>query len=212
MSRLVDYFVICGYDHTKSRSGNPKESHSQVIQRFPEKDWPDISFIHGLDLFCQPNGWVLTPERQEPKFFVSILTDAEGNRLYCPCLSFSEAISKDKLGLQTVDEDAEDEGQPMSIVTARGSTLPRHVVPGVSLPTCTDDGIMYAPKCLALVSKHDMSETFRNCLGLIYTVYTERMTGPGGEQIRQGSLFCFVQKINNLLEFDCCMGVSTFLW
>ena len=29
---------------------------------------------------------------------------------------------------------------------------------------------MFAPKCLALVSKHDMAETFRNCLGLIYTV------------------------------------------
>ena len=37
MSRIVDYFVICGYDHTKGRSGNHKESNSQVIQRFPEK-------------------------------------------------------------------------------------------------------------------------------------------------------------------------------
>ena len=104
MSRFVDYFVICGYDHTRGRSGNPKESYSQVVQRFPEKDWPDISFIHGLDLFCQPNGWTLSQEKQEPKFFVSILTDDKGNRLYCPCLTFSEAITKAKLGLQTVDE------------------------------------------------------------------------------------------------------------
>ena len=147
-SRFVDYFVICGYDHTKGRSGNPKESHSQVIQRFPERDWPDIAFIHGLDLFCQPNGWLLTPERQEPKFFVSILTDAEGNRLYCPCLSFSEAISKDKLGLATVDEDNEDDGHqgPLSIVTVRGSTLPRHVVPGVSLPTGASGNIFMYPQ------------------------------------------------------------------
>ena len=181
MSRLVDYFVICGYDHTKSRSGNPKESHSQVIQRFPEKDWPDISFIHGLDLFCQPNGWVLTPERQEPKFFVSILTDAEGNRLYCPCLSFSEAISKDKLGLQTVDEDAEDEGQsgPMSIVNARVSTLPRHVVPGVSLPTCLDDGIMYAPKCLAQVSKHYRDRKLGAMPAREIIVYQSELTPEG---------------------------------
>ena len=192
MSRFVDYFVICGYDQTKGRTGNPKESHSQVIQRFPERDWPDIPFIHGLDLFCQPHGWLLTPERQEPKFFVSILTDAEGNRLYCPCLTFSEAIAKDKLGLVSVDEDAEDDGGhvsgPLSLVTVRGSTLPRHVVPGVSLPTSQDEGVMFAPKCLALVSKHDMTETFRNCLGLIYTVYTERIAGPGGEPVRLETL------------------------
>ena len=175
-----------------------KEGQSQVIQRFPEKDWPDIAFIHGLDLFCQPNGWILTPERQEPKFFVSILTDAEGNRLYCPCLTFSEAISKDKLGLNTSDDDLDDDNLPaagpMSIVTVRSSTLPRHVVPGVSLPTSADDSIMYAPKCLALVSKHDMTETFRNCLGLIYTVYTERMVGGGGEPIRLETL------VGNLLS------------
>ena len=198
MSRFVDYFVICGFDHTKTRTGNMKESQSQVIQRFPEKDWPDIAFIHGLDLFCQPNGWILTPERQEPKFFVSILTDAEGNRLYCPCLTFSEAISKDKLGLNTSDDDLDDDNLPaagpMSIVTVRSSTLPRHVVPGVSLPTSADDSIMYAPKCLALVSKHDMTETFRNCLGLIYTVYTERMVGGGGEPIRLETL------VGNLLS------------
>ena len=191
MSRFVDYFVICGFDHTKGRTqGNMKESQSQVIQRFPEKDWPDISFIHGLDLFCQPNGWILTTERQEPRFFVSILTDAEGTRLYCPCLTFSEAVAKDKLGLNAVDEDVEEEqvSGPMSIVTVRASTLPRHVVPGVSLPTNPDDSVMYAPKCLALVSKHDMTETFRNCLGLLYTVYTERMVGAGGEPIKLETL------------------------
>lgn len=160
-SRFVDYFVICGYDHTKGRSGNPKESHSQVIQRFPERDWPDIAFIHGLDLFCQPNGWLLTPERQEPKFFVSILTDAEGNRLYCPCLSFSEAISKDKLGLATVDEDNEDDGHqgPLSIVTVRGSTLPRHVVPGVSLPTG-------APEIFFCCSRNIFASNTKHCITL----------------------------------------------
>ena len=25
----------------------------QVVQRFPERDWPDIPFVHGLDRFCQ---------------------------------------------------------------------------------------------------------------------------------------------------------------
>ena len=75
VSRFVDYFVICGYDHTKGRPGG-RESCSQVhtkhprsfldiirdtdvdfflqiVQRFPERDWPDIPFVHGLDRFCQ---------------------------------------------------------------------------------------------------------------------------------------------------------------
>jgi len=189
MSRFVDYFFICGYDHTKGRSGNYKEK-SQVIQRFPEKDWPDIPCIHGIDWFCQPNGWLLSTERQEPTFFVFVLTDVEGKRLYCPCLSFSEAVSKEKVGLSSATDDIEDDGQdaPMSLMSIRGTSLPRHAVPGVSLPTGVDDSVMFAPKCLAMVSRHDMTDTFKNCLGLMYTVYTERMAGPGGEPIKLETL------------------------
>merc|ERR1719481_1762432 len=50
-------------------------------------------------MFCQPDGWHLTPERQEPKFFMPVLTDVEGKRLYCPCLTFSEAVSREAVGL-----------------------------------------------------------------------------------------------------------------
>jgi len=100
MSRLADYFFVCGYDQRKGGGGaaNPKESLSRVIQRFPERDWPDIPFIHGIDLFCQPAGWTLSAERQEPRFFILVLTDVEGKRLFCPCLTFSEAIPKEDLG------------------------------------------------------------------------------------------------------------------
>ena len=96
MSRLVDYFLICGYDHSKIRNKN--ESSSRVVQRFPEKDWPDVPFLAGMDLFCQPNGWSLSPDRQSPKFFVLVMTDEGGTRLHCPVLTFSEAIRKDDLG------------------------------------------------------------------------------------------------------------------
>jgi myotubularin-related protein 5/13 len=98
MSRLADYFFVCGYDQRKGVTANPKESLSRVIQRFPERDWPDIPFIHGIDLFCQPAGWTLSTERQEPRFFILVLTDVEGKRLFCPCLTFSEAIPKEDLG------------------------------------------------------------------------------------------------------------------
>ena len=108
MARFVDYFVISGYDHTRGHGGG-RDSCSQVVQRFPEKDWPDIPFVHGLDRFCQPNGWVLSPERQEPQFFISILTDVEGKRLYCPCLSFSEAVTKESLGITLAADEGEED-------------------------------------------------------------------------------------------------------
>lgn len=79
MSRLADYFVIIGYDHEKERmyhsfqqsfifvwttctkpmdnneifslywfSGSGKRS-GKILQRFPEKDWPDTPFIEGIE-------------------------------------------------------------------------------------------------------------------------------------------------------------------
>ena len=33
-----------------------------------------------------------------------------------------------------------------------------------------------------------MAETFRACLGLVYTCYTERLAGPGGEPVRLETL------------------------
>ena len=43
--------------------------------------------------FCQPQGWALSMDRQEPKFFVSVLTDVDANRHYCACLCFNETVS-----------------------------------------------------------------------------------------------------------------------
>lgn len=108
MSRLADYFVIVGYDHEKERkyfffynisylankfnlgSGS---SSGIILQRFPEKDWLDTPFIEGIEWFCQPQGWALSTDRQEPRFFVSVLTDIDANRHYCACLCFNETVS-----------------------------------------------------------------------------------------------------------------------
>ena len=77
----------------------------------------------------QPGGWLVSAERQEPQFFISILTDVEGEarfisqtkifkktyffilgkRLYCPCLSFSEAVTKESLGLSREADEGEEE-------------------------------------------------------------------------------------------------------
>jgi myotubularin-related protein 5/13 len=46
------------------------------------------------------------------------------------------------------------------------------------IPAISHHSIMYAPKCLVLVSRLDYIETFRNCLGIIYSVYVESMPVP----------------------------------
>lgn len=160
MSRLADYFVIVGYDHEKERSGT---SSGIILQRFPEKDWPDTPFIEGIEWFCQPQGWALSSERQEPRFFVSVLTDIDANQHYCACLCFNETVSITPSKPVDEEEDALD-----------GENTPH----SISLPSITHHSIMYAPKCLVLVSRLDYIETFRNCLGIIYTVYVESVGVP----------------------------------
>lgn len=152
MSRLADYFVVVGFDHEKERGG---KSFGKVFQRFPEKDWDDTPFIDSIELFCQPQGWSLSTVRQQPTFFVSVLTDVDYNSHYCACLSFNEpvAITPSK----PPDEEGEEEA-----VDPSGGLVQHH-------------SIMYAPKCLALVSRLDYFSTFRNCLGIIYTVYIDNM-------------------------------------
>ncbi|XP_026287376.1 myotubularin-related protein 13 isoform X1 [Frankliniella occidentalis] len=166
MTRLADYFVVIGYDHEKERSG---VSNGVIIQRFPEKDWEDTPFIDGIEWFCQPQGWALSSERQEPRFFVSVLTDIDAKRHYCACLCFNETVSITPS--KPVDEE-EDQVEAENSHPNLSGSLPR------PLPTISHHSIMYAPKCLVLVSRQDYIETFRNCLGIIYTVYVEGLAIP----------------------------------
>lgn len=158
MARLADYFVIVGYDHDKEKELGQRTG--KIVQRFPEIDWPDTPFIQGIEWFCQPLGWALSTERQEPRFFVSVLTDIDANRHYCACLCFNETVAI------TPSKPADEEEE--------------NVTPGRSLipTTITHHSIMYAPKCLVLVSRLDYTETFRNCLGTIYTVYIDSLAYP----------------------------------
>ncbi|KAJ8911049.1 hypothetical protein NQ315_004696 [Exocentrus adspersus] len=159
MSRLADYFVVVGYDHEKERSGI---SSGIILQRFPERDWSDTPFIDGIEWFCQPQGWALSTERQEPRFFVSVLTDIDANRHYCACLCFNETLSITPSKPVDEEEDA-----------VEGEAVLVRPIPAIS-----HHSIMYAPKCLVLVSRLDYIETFRNCLGIIYSVYIENMPVP----------------------------------
>ena len=96
-----------------------------------------MSVMYDFFQFCQPAGWRLTTQKQQPTFFVSILTDIESMRHYCACLTFSEDVAVDETLKEDDGDDAEQE---------------------LALVRCSK---MYAAKSLVLVSRVDHFETFR---------------------------------------------------
>ncbi|XP_078332157.1 myotubularin-related protein 13-like isoform X3 [Crassostrea virginica] len=172
MSRLADYFVVIGYDHDKDRNGS---SEGKILQRFPETDWESCPLTQSIELFCRPIGWTLSAHRQPPEFFVAVLTDIDADRHYLSVLTFSESVA--------ISPTKSDDGD-----TEEESALTIH-------------SLMYSPKCLVLVSRLDYFETFKNCLGIIYTAYVDKLDvqlevlvgnilgcvqvpPPGGPQVR----------------------------
>ncbi|XP_022215873.1 myotubularin-related protein 13 isoform X2 [Drosophila obscura] len=174
MSRLADYFVIVGYDNDKEKTASNvcgQPICGKIVQRFPEKDWPDTPFIDGIEWFCQPLGWNLSYEKQEPKFFISVLTDIDANKHYCACLSFHETLAITQT--RSVDDEDETIGGSSRLLGAVAS-----LESGIAETTSqnTHHSVMYAPKCLVLISRLDCAETFKNCLGTMYTVYIENLS------------------------------------
>ncbi|XP_034663614.1 myotubularin-related protein 13 isoform X2 [Drosophila subobscura] len=174
MSRLADYFVIVGYDSDKEKTASNvcgQPICGKIVQRFPEKDWPDTPFIDGIEWFCQPLGWNLSYEKQEPKFFISVLTDIDANKHYCACLSFHETLAITQT--RSVDDEDETIGGSSRLLGAVAS-----LESGIAEATSqnTHHSVMYAPKCLVLISRLDCAETFKNCLGTMYTVYIENLS------------------------------------
>lgn len=100
-------------------------------------------------------------QQEEPKYFMSVLTNVDGNHYYCAVLSFYEKVSI--IPSKPVDEEEEN------------ITLNNKPILQSTSAQVTHHNIMYAPKCLVLVSRLDYSETFKNCLKTIYTVYLENL-------------------------------------
>ncbi|XP_068163269.1 myotubularin-related protein 5 isoform X2 [Antennarius striatus] len=156
MARLADYFLVVGYDLDNRVEG---EGQGCILQRFPEKDWEDSPFPQGIELFCQPSGWQLVPERQPASFFVAVLTDINSERHYCACFTFWERLDGSKLQkADTGEADEVDEEHEESAVVQSAQ--------------------VFAPKSLVLVSRLDYTDVFRNCLGLIYTVHIDSLSVP----------------------------------
>uniref|UniRef100_A0A8D0R9F6 SET binding factor 1 n=1 Tax=Sus scrofa TaxID=9823 RepID=A0A8D0R9F6_PIG len=157
-------------------SSGSGEGQGQILQRFPEKDWEDNPFPQGIELFCQPSGWQLCPERNPPTFFVAVLTDINSERHYCACLTFWEPAEPSQEGVcpgDTERVEEADEGVPPSPAAA-GSP-----------------GQLFAPKTLVLVSRLDHAEVFRNSLGLIYTIHVEGLN-VGLENVVGSLLTCII--------------------
>ena len=93
--------------------------------------------------FCQPAGWQLTTQKQQPTFFVSVLTDTDAERHYCAVLTFSEDVILPSTPSNDLADDEEEDGLTL------GSTNGGHVTR------------VYAPKSLVLVSRLSYFETFR---------------------------------------------------
>ncbi|XP_022374558.1 myotubularin-related protein 5 isoform X2 [Enhydra lutris kenyoni] len=175
MARLADYFVLVAFGPHPRGSG---EGQGQILQRFPEKDWEDNPFPQGIELFCQPSGWQLCPERNPPTFFVAVLTDINSERHYCACLTFWEPAEPTQEAVCTEDateREAADEGGPAQLSP---------VTPG-------PPGRLFAPKTLVLVSRLDHAEVFRNSLGLIYTIHVEGLN-VGLENVIGNLLSCVI--------------------
>ncbi|ESO95293.1 hypothetical protein LOTGIDRAFT_232003 [Lottia gigantea] len=151
-------------------------SCGKILQRFPEKDWDGCPFTQGIEWFCQPSGWKLSTQRKQPEFYVAVLTDIDADRHYCAVFTFHETVAMTPT--KPDDEDGDE----------HETSLVHH-------------SLMFAPKSLLLVSRLDYFEAFRNCLGIIYTVYIENLDvqletlvgnilgcvqvpPPGGPQVR----------------------------
>uniref|UniRef100_A0A8D3CEI9 SET binding factor 1 n=1 Tax=Scophthalmus maximus TaxID=52904 RepID=A0A8D3CEI9_SCOMX len=134
------------------------EGQGRILQRFPEKDWEDSPFPQGVELFCQPSGWQLVPERQPASFFVAVLTDINSERHYCACFTFWEGLDNPQVRQTSTEASEADEADDeLSVVQSAK---------------------VFAPKSLVLVSRLDYTEVFRNCLGLVYTIYVDGLSAP----------------------------------
>lgn len=180
--RLVDYVAIVGFDF----EANLRNTKGRILQRFPEADWPDTSFIEGIEFFCQPLGWKLITAAQysqkyAPKFFQFVLTDIDVDRHYCACLTFYEIVRDQsqtrRLQLQHQQQQYDHH---------------QHLQDQAHQPANSDaTTTLCAPKCIVLISRLNFLEVFKNCLSILYAVHVDNL-GYSLESLI-GNLLCTVR-------------------
>jgi hypothetical protein len=161
-----------------------------VLQRFPNRDWPDVSFFNGLQVvgicyntqlsplqFCEPDGWTITDRPHAPRLHTTILTDEGGERHYCATLTISQSYTP-PIPAATVkstvcinhnyvleftehtDNDAES--------TASERTTDFDIDDSGDVEDVNELELLnapaaklYVPLCIVLVSRHAQFQTFR---------------------------------------------------
>jgi len=116
LNRLVDYFLVVGLNDDKEPElegffgdGTPVFKPS-LIDRYPTKDYEDIPFPPGVEIFCIPAGITPVASIKLPKFHHFAMTLGNGDRLHGTCLRFYEPISeKTEERLSKVVKDKESE-------------------------------------------------------------------------------------------------------
>lgn len=185
MIKLVDYFVVVGYDSSENANklalNYPFEDESdylnhnntnkhklglgraKIIQRYPDStniqdnQNDEQEFDSNIHYFCQPHkGWNLYTKPEAPTFFVSVLTDIKGQRRYTACLTFLEPYQNNTL--------TEQQQHQLVIKPIEPSKL-------------------YSAKSLVLVSRLEYIDLFKSCLSLIYAVYVDKRHNSDNKQL-----------------------------
>ena len=78
---------------------------ARVLDRYPETDRHYYPLPMDISTFCFPSGINLQTTYGQPESFNLMLTNQDGNRIYCTCLLFDEDLSKafqEKLGTYNI--------------------------------------------------------------------------------------------------------------
>jgi hypothetical protein len=115
---------------------------SQVSHRFPLLDHEDNPFPANLPLFCLPEGARLHRSMQLPTYFAFVHTQASGQRMFGNCLTFYEALGEEDMTV--IKSDLEELGEGVHV--------------------------LYAPKCLCVLSRWPYFECYREWLSGLYRI------------------------------------------
>lgn len=116
-----------------------------------------------------PQNWRLSNQQQQPSFFMFVLTDEVAVQHYVGCLVFYESISVHPL--KSDDDDIDDESIN-SIELSYPNLIRNSIMKGTYQPsskTNTMHQMMYAPKCILLISRQNYPEIIK--VSIFQTLY-----------------------------------------
>ncbi|XP_075256985.1 myotubularin-related protein 13-like isoform X4 [Convolutriloba macropyga] len=158
-SRLVDYFVIIGYDES-SVLNSKNCGQGKVLWQCPpvindKPFWNDgYSFPQQLAKMAMPLGWRSSPIYQEPTYFCSQLTSQTAMDITFACFTMYEPL------LQLADE----------TLLPREALLSPRADAFSTVSTASGEDVVYCPKCLIILSSHRYPDTFKQILCQLYNI------------------------------------------